>query len=1062
MKFIFYSIIVLNISFGALYAQTKDVYFATTPAISPDGKTVVFSYEGDLWKTGIEGGAAVRLTAMQGREVLPRISPDGRWLAFSGTQFGNTDIFLMPLEGGTIRQLTWHDANDVMESWSWDSQSIYFTSGMYNNFSAYKVSILGGTPQRVFEHYFNTINGLVEHPTSGELFFTDTWESYQFANRKRYKGDYNPDIKSYNPKTREYKEYTNYRGKDYAVTLNRSGKLYFISDEANNETNLYTLNNAQKEQLTTFPTAIRHPNASADAAFVVFERDYQIWVYDITAKTSRKIPITIVQNLTLEREQDFNVRGNISEFDVSPDGKKLAFISRGELFVSDIKGKFIRQIRTNERERALEVVWTDNKTLLYSRTVTETGGYANWFVTNADGMGAEQQLTNDNRNNQAIVLNKDRSKAVYQSGREELRLLDLKTKQSRTLVKDEFWALNPDYARFSPDDKYVALTVYRNFEQDILVHEIGTSKTINLTNTGVTETQPFWSPDGKYLYFASNRVKPGYPFGMQDPHIYRMALDKIEGGYKRDKFMELFKEEPKKSDDKKDDKKEDKKDDKKPESKPTVSVTINTDDLMRRLERLSPNFGSQGDPYIIQKDDKTTVLYNSNHAEGRFSLWKTVITPFEANKTEKITGSDNNNGTIREADGKYYTLIAGDIHKIDLDGNKTEKIEINHTFRRNLQNEFVQMFHETWANVEENFYSEDFHGVDWKTTRSRYAAFLPYLNSRADLRLVLGDMLGELNSSHLGFNSNGREETTYYGARTLATGIMFENTRPFTVSSVVKRSPADITGKDIRPGDVLTHVNGVAVNPAFNREMYFSRPSLDEELEIGFERGSGATKTRYSVKIHPVQSFVINQLLYDEWIDQNQRRVDSLSKERIAYVHMKNMGQGALEQFLIEMNSELHYRDALILDLRYNTGGNVHDEVLRFLTQKPYLQWKYRGGKFTPQPNFGPAAKPIVLLINEQTLSDGEMTANGFKHLKLGTIIGTETYRWIIFTSGKGLVDGSFYRLPSWGCYTLDGKNLEKEGVAPDIYLKNTFMDRLTNNDPQLNRAIDHILKQLR
>jgi tricorn protease len=177
---------------------------------------------------------------------------------------------------------------------------------------------------------------------------------------------------------------------------------------------------------------------------------------------------------------------------------------------------------------------------------------------------------------------------------------------------------------------------------------------------------------------------------------------------------------------------------------------------------------------------------------------------------------------------------------------------------------------------------------------------------------------------------------------------------------------------------------------------------------------------------------------------------------------MKNMGQGALEQFLIEMNSEAHYKDALILDLRYNTGGNVHDEVLKFLAQKPYLQWKYRGGKFTPQPNFAPAAKPIVLLINEQTLSDGEMTATGFKELKLGTVIGTETYRWIIFTSGKGLVDGSFYRLPSWGCYTLDGKNIEKEGVKPDMYVKTTFKDRLEGADPQLDRAIEHIMKQLK
>ena len=202
--------------------------------------------------------------------------------------------------------------------------------------------------------------------------------------------------------------------------------------------------------------------------------------------------------------------------------------------------------------------------------------------------------------------------------------------------------------------------------------------------------------------------------------------------------------------------------------------------------------------------------------------------------------------------------------------------------------------------------------------------------------------------------------------------------------------------------------------------------------------------------------------LYDEWIETNQKRVDEATKDKVAYVHMKNMSGGALQQFLIEMTSEGYNRDALILDLRYNTGGNVHDEVLKFLAQKPYLQWKFREGKLTTQGNFGAGAKPMVLLINEQSLSDAEMTTAGFKELGLGTVIGTETYRWIIFTSGNGLVDGSFYRLPSWGCYTMDGKNLEKEGVQPDINVDMNFDDRVNGRDPQLDRAIEEVMKQLK
>ncbi|HSK13407.1 MAG TPA: S41 family peptidase, partial [Phnomibacter sp.] len=230
----------------------------------------------------------------------------------------------------------------------------------------------------------------------------------------------------------------------------------------------------------------------------------------------------------------------------------------------------------------------------------------------------------------------------------------------------------------------------------------------------------------------------------------------------------------------------------------------------------------------------------------------------------------------------------------------------------------------------------------------------------------------------------------------------------------------------------------------------------DREMRLTFKNAKGT----YDVNIHPATSVVEN--LYDEWIDANQKKVDEKSKNRIAYAHMKNMGGGELESFLKDMARDFYKKDALIFDLRYNTGGNVHDEVLRFLSQRTYLTWKYRNGSMSGQSNFAPADKPMVLLINEQSLSDAEMTAAGFKALKLGTIVGNETYRWIIFTTGTGLVDGSSLRLPSWGCYTLDGKDLEFAGVQPDIKVLNTFEDKMNGRDPQLDKAIEIIMEKLK
>lgn len=1035
---IFSFILSALLSSTSLLAQNNN-YFLSQPCLTPDGQTVVFCYEGDVWKAGITDGQAVRLTAMKGNETNPKVSPDGKWIAFTGRQFGNPDVYVMPVSGGEVRRLTWYSGSDDVSSWSWDSKTIYFTSDRYSRLSSYKVGIDGGTATPVFgRHFFLNDHNIYEDPKSHALFFNDTWESASQVHRKRYKGPYNPDIQSYDPTTQKYVRYTAWAGKDFGATLDKDGNIYFMSDSTNGEYNLYTFHDGHTVALTDFNTSIKKATVNANGGKVVFEKDYQLWLYDVAMKKASKLNISIVRNNVLLEDNDFNVKGKVTYFDVSPDDRKFAFISRGRLFVSDVEGKFIEEIDAVSNERKSEVKWmADNKTLLFSQT---DNGYTNWFTIAADKPGKATQLTKDKKNNRAISLDRKRTKAVYLSGRDEVCIIDLDSYDCRPVVKDEIWGFENSAPRFSPDGEDIVYTAYRDFEQDIFVHNLKSNRTINLTKTGISEVSPIWSDDGRYIYFASSRLKPSYPMGGANQHIYRLPLQKFDSTYYSDRFNELFSDTAKKKDG---------------DAKQIVT-TIDTNRIMDRIELIGPSYNNQDLVDLVEKDGVTTVLFAVTEPGEKPTLYKTELKKFEKEKTEKIANAEGTDLSFAESKDKYYLLAHGDICKLNIgDGNKAEAINMNQVFRKNLSGEFNQIFYEAWAQVQQNFYDEHFHGIDWNEIKKRYEKYLPYINNRGDLRTLINDMLGELNSSHQGFSSGGSDEQVGHSEATMETGIVFEDANPYKVKYIINGTAADKVNVGVKPGDVLTAVNGVSVDPSIDRYSYFTKPSLDKEITLTFKRDGKSI----NAIIHPQPD--LHDDLYDEWIDNNRDLVDKQSSRRIAYAAMKNMGQGEFENFFVKMTQELAGKDALILDLRYNTGGNVHDEVLQFLSQRSYLQWKYREGKLTKQPNFAPSDKPIVLLVNEQSLSDAEMTAQGFKALKLGAIIGNETYHWIIFTGGVSLVDGSTVRMPAWGCYTLEGKDLEANGVAPDIKVINTFVDKLNGKDPQLETAVSELLKKV-
>ena len=272
-----------------VFAQDANPFFASFPTLTPDGKTLIYSYDGDLWKASADGGISTRITAQQGIATNPKVSPDGKWLAFSNSQFGNYDIYLMPLNGGVIKRLTFNSGNDNVESWSWNSQFIYFTSNRFDRMSTYKVSINGGTPTRVFsDNYFDYTHDAFENPVTGEIFFDNTFESSFFANRIGYKGPFNPDIQSYNPVTGKYKRYTDWNGKDMWASVDKKGNIYFVSDEANGQYNLYTFLNGKKTQLTDFKTSIMHPFVDAEEIILFLKKIFNYLITTLPQKSQQK------------------------------------------------------------------------------------------------------------------------------------------------------------------------------------------------------------------------------------------------------------------------------------------------------------------------------------------------------------------------------------------------------------------------------------------------------------------------------------------------------------------------------------------------------------------------------------------------------------------------------------------------------------------------------------------------------------------------------------------------------------------------------------------------------
>ena len=1011
------------------FAGGENLRFASRPSLSPDGETLYFSYLGDIYTVPAAGGLALSLVAMPGRENHPLVSPDGKWLAFSSDVNGNLDVFVLPVAGGQAVQLTYHEANDFPVSWSPDSRSIYFESQRSGaRRTTYRVAVSGGTPQLLFDGYFTTVVNLVENPKDGSFYFNESGESINFPTRKRYVGDHNPDIQSWNPRKKQYAALTDYEGKDTWPMVDASGTLYYVTDQFNKESNIARhVPGGKAVQLTAFDRSVQYPRIAWNGSKIAYLLDYEIHVLN-PATGKDDVPRITVQAAGTDVRRSFD-KQTPTDAAVSPDGKKMAYAIRGLLFVSDPKGQYFQRLATPDDERVHEVVWgSDNKTLYYTRTQK---GWVDLFRITADNKGPETIVYSSESNVKSLTLSHKGDQLAFIDGSDRVMLYDCKANTVEKVADAEFWSFSRYNLTFSWDDNWLAFDAMDRFEPDIFLYSLKDKKLMNLTHSASTEQAPLFSPDGKYLFMVANPTSSSFPRGSSG-RLYKLPLQKYDKQFKSDTYDQLF--------------------DARKSAKDSV-VRIDANDIFSRLTEVERS-GWQMGAHLYPAKGKTLLLYNTFTDGVREARALDIDDPDAKPKIIKglMPGS-----FFSSKEGLYHLGRGGKVSKIDPMSLSVTEVPASVDVVKTLSDEFSQMFYEVWATLAQNFYDVNFHSADWTAVRDRYAAFLPFVKSRDQLRTLMADLLGELNSSHLGFNSAGAEEKTETKIHSIVTGILFDNEDPYLVAGILPESAADKVEVDVRKGDRLVAVDGVRIVPSVNREKFLSTPLQKEEVRLTFSRAG----KEFDVKVHTMSQTAFRDRQYKQWEDHCKEKVEKDGKGKIAYIHMRAMGSGDLDDFLLKMHTYAVNRDALILDLRYNNGGNVHQEVIDFLRQKQHFEWSYRDFPKVSHPNVTPSDKPIVVLVNEHSLSDAEVTSNGIQTLGLAKLVGTETYRWIIFTSSVGLIDGSSSRMPAWGCYNNAGQDLEFLGVKPDIYVKNTFKDRISDTDPQLDAAIKEVLGQL-
>ncbi|MGQ9643297.1 MAG: S41 family peptidase [Ignavibacterium sp.] len=1033
---------------------------------------ISFTYAGDIWIVSKEGGTAYRLTTAKGVEGFAKFSPDGSQLAFSGNYDGNLDVYVIQALGGLPKRITSHGMPDRIVDWFPDGKNLLFASSResgkqrFNQF--YKVSKDGGLPEKLPLPYaeFGSVS-----PDGKKIAFTT--RTRMFRTWKRYLGGMAADIYIFDLEKKTSENISNNPAND-EIPMWKENKIYFLSDRDKNQRYniwVYDLSTQQNRQLTFFDKFDVHfPSIGENE--IVFEAGGLLYLLDLSTEKIREVKINVVSDGSTLLAQNENVEKLIQNISVSYNGSRALFEARGEIFSVPAENGAVINLTQSSGVAERFPAWSPNGK--YIAYFSDKDGEYQLTIRDLENPSAEKTLTSfENGFRYKIYWSPDSKKLAFIDQTMTIYYYDM-DKDKSTKVDKQKWMYEGNLQNFSvswsSDSRFIAYEKeLENRLNAIAIYDTKEDKIHQVTTGYYNDSNPVFDPDGKYLYFLTNRnFNPIYS-DFENTWIYpnstqiavvTLLKETLSPLFPKNDSIAVKKDEESKSDEKKSD---EKKDSKKDEPK-VKGVKIDFDGFEERAVILPPSAGNFGKISAVSGKLIFHRLPNSGSSDKKKSLMY-----YDLEKREEKTIIDDADEYQISADGKKILVAKQNSYSIvDVapDQKLDKKLPTNQLEMTVVpKEEWKQIFNDVWRLERDFFYDKNMHGVDWKEMKKRYGALIDNAVTRTDVSYIIGELIAELNASHT-YRSGGDEETPLIRAVGYL-GIDWELINgAYRIKRIVKgapwdtevRSPLLASGLKVKEGDYILAVNGIKID--VSKDPFSAFEGLaDKTVELTINN-KPSTDGAWTIVVKTLSDET--RLRNLEWIESNRKRVEEATDGKIGYIYVPSTGIDGQTELVRQFYAQ-YTKQGLIIDERFNNGGQIPDRFIELLNRKPLAFWAVRDGSNWQWPtvaNFGPK----VMLINGWSGSGGDAFPDYFRKAKLGPLVGARTWGGLIgITGAPSLIDGGSVTVPTFRMYDPDGQWFkEGHGVDPDIEVPEDPGMLAKGVDVQLERAIQEALRLLK